>query len=67
MKNKLIAKVGDRVVYAGQPKTAGCAVEIDDSKEKNIKVHWSIPPVGENIHRNGRGSYSINQLKLMRI
>lgn len=67
MKNKLTAKVGDRVVFDGQPKTAGVAVEICENMEKDIKVHWCTPPVGENLHRNGRGSYNISQLKLMRI
>jgi hypothetical protein len=66
MKNKLNAKVGDRVVFATQPKTAGCAVEIIENNEKDIKVHWSIPPIGDNLHRNGRGSYNISQLKLAR-
>jgi hypothetical protein len=69
MKNKQNAKVGDRVVYDGQPKTAGVAVEIHDygNNGKDIKVHWSLPPIGDGLHRNGRGSYSIDQLKLMRI
>ncbi len=69
MKSKQSAKVGDRVVFQDQLKTAGVAVEIHDNPKngKDIKVHWSIPPVGEGLHRNGRGSYSIDQLKLARI
>jgi hypothetical protein len=64
---KVTARVGDRVVYAEQSKTCGVAVEITDNVEKNIKVHWYQAPEGKNIHRNGRGSYSLNELKLMRI
>lgn len=66
MKSKQNAKVGDRVVFQGQSKTAGVAVEIHDNPKngKDIKVHWSIAPEGEGLHRNGRGSYSIDQLKL---
>lgn len=69
MTNKLNAKVGDRVIFQGQLKTEGVTVEIHDNPKngKDIKVHWNKPPVGDGLHRNGRGSYSMNQLKLMRI
>lgn len=66
---KHTTKVGDRVVYHDQPKTEGVTVEIYNHPEngKDIKVHWNKPPVGDGLHRNGRGSYNISQLKLMRI
>ncbi len=62
-------KVGDRVVYVGQPKSSGVAVEINpDAKNgKQVKVHWGVAPVGEKIHRNGRGSYCLNELKIMKV
>lgn len=63
------AKVGDRVIYVGQPKSCGVAVELnpDQKNGKEIKVHWSIPPVGDNLHRNGRGSYHQDELKIMKV
>jgi len=69
MRTKQNAKVGDRVIFNGQNKTCGVAVEINvnNGDGKDIKVHWKVAPKGNNIHRNGRGTYNIKQLKLVRI
>lgn len=69
MKAKSNAKVGDRVVYVDQPKTFGVIIELHDKEiiNKDVKVHWGNAPEGKNIHRNGRGSYNLENLKLMRI
>jgi hypothetical protein len=68
-KDKTLPRVGDGVVFIGQSKTKGVIVEIHDKTiiDKDVKVHWHIPPEGKNFHRNGRGSYYTYQLKLMRI
>lgn len=62
-------KVGDRVNYFDQPKSNGVAVEIHTNPKngKDVKVHWGNPPVGEKIHRNGRGSYRTDELKVMKV
>lgn len=67
MSSKKAHSVGDRVSFHGQSKSSGVTVEIRDDMEKGIKVHWLEAPKGENLHRNGRGSYDKYQLKIVKI
>ena len=66
---KSASQIGDRVIFIGQAKTSGVVVEVHDPviNGKEVKVHWYVSPEGKEIHRNGRGSYSLDQLKIQKV
>ena len=60
-------RIGDRVIFDGQPKTCGVIVEVHDKDyiDKDVKVHWKVAP--KDCHKSGRGSYLNEQLITKRI